>query len=73
MPGFRILLVALALLVWGTNSGDAATQALDTTRNGLTPDIADCIYSFADENATWTAPDGSKLPAWVYARLKVFF
>jgi hypothetical protein len=27
-------------------------------------DIADYIYSFASENTTWTAPDGSKHPAW---------
>jgi hypothetical protein len=27
-------------------------------------DIADYTYSFADENASWTAPDGSTLPAW---------
>jgi MoxR-like ATPase len=27
-------------------------------------DIADYIYSFANENATWVAPDGSKHPAW---------
>lgn len=27
-------------------------------------DIADYTYSFVDESATWTAPDGSKLPAW---------
>ncbi len=27
-------------------------------------DIADYIYAFADENATWGAPDGSKVPAW---------
>ena len=27
-------------------------------------DIADYTYSFASENATWTAPDGSTHPAW---------
>lgn len=27
-------------------------------------DIADYTYAFVDENATWTAPDGSKVPAW---------
>ncbi len=27
-------------------------------------ELADYTYSFADENATWTAPDGSKHPAW---------
>jgi hypothetical protein len=27
-------------------------------------DIADYDYSFVDENATWTAPDGSRHPAW---------
>jgi len=27
-------------------------------------DIADYTYSFAAENATWSAPDGSKHPAW---------
>jgi hypothetical protein len=27
-------------------------------------DVADYTYSFADENAVWTAPDGAKLPAW---------
>jgi hypothetical protein len=27
-------------------------------------DIADYTYAFADPNATWTAPDGSKHPAW---------
>jgi hypothetical protein len=27
-------------------------------------DIADYTYAFADANATWTAPDGSKHPAW---------
>lgn len=27
-------------------------------------DVADYAYAFADENATWTAPDGSKHPAW---------
>jgi outer membrane lipoprotein-sorting protein len=27
-------------------------------------DIADYTYAFADENATWDARDGSKLPAW---------
>ncbi len=27
-------------------------------------DIADYTYTFADENATWTAPDGSRHPAW---------
>lgn len=28
-------------------------------------DSADYTYSFADENATWTAPDGTKMPAWL--------
>ena len=27
-------------------------------------DVADYTYAFADENATWTAPDGSRHPAW---------
>jgi len=27
-------------------------------------ELADYSYSFTDENATWTAPDGSKHPAW---------
>ena len=27
-------------------------------------DVADYTYTFADENATWTAPDGVKHPAW---------
>ena len=27
-------------------------------------DIADYTYAFAGENATWTATDGSKMPAW---------
>jgi hypothetical protein len=27
-------------------------------------DIAEYTYSFVNENASWTAPDGSKLPAW---------
>jgi len=27
-------------------------------------DVADYTYAFAAENATWTAPDGMKLPAW---------
>ena len=27
-------------------------------------DVADYMYAFAAENATWTAPDGSRLPAW---------
>jgi hypothetical protein len=27
-------------------------------------DLADYIYTFADENATWTAPDGTRHPAW---------
>lgn len=27
-------------------------------------DVADYSYSFTDENATWTAPDGSRLAAW---------
>ena len=27
-------------------------------------DLADYTYAFTDENATWTAPDGAKLPAW---------
>ena len=27
-------------------------------------DIADYTYAFASENASWTAPDGSKRPAW---------
>lgn len=27
-------------------------------------DTADYVYAFAGENATWTAPDGAKLPAW---------
>ena len=27
-------------------------------------DIADYTYAFAAENATWTAPDGSRHPAW---------
>jgi hypothetical protein len=27
-------------------------------------DIADYTYAFAGENVTWTAPDGSKHPAW---------
>ncbi len=27
-------------------------------------DIEDYAYAFVDENATWTAPDGSKHPAW---------
>jgi hypothetical protein len=27
-------------------------------------DVADYTYAFADENATWTAPDGSKHSAW---------
>ena len=28
-------------------------------------DIADYSYSFTDENAMWTAPDGSRVPAWL--------
>jgi hypothetical protein len=27
-------------------------------------DVADYTYAFASENASWTAPDGTKLPAW---------
>ncbi len=27
-------------------------------------DVADYTYAFAAENATWTGPDGTKLPAW---------
>jgi hypothetical protein len=27
-------------------------------------DIAEYTYAFTDENATWTAADGSKAPAW---------
>jgi hypothetical protein len=27
-------------------------------------DVADYTYSFADQNAAWTAPDGARLPAW---------
>lgn len=27
-------------------------------------DMNDYSYSFADQNAVWSAPDGSKLPAW---------
>jgi len=27
-------------------------------------DVADYTYAFAEESATWTAPDGSKHPAW---------
>lgn len=27
-------------------------------------DVADYTYTFVDENATWTAPDGSRHPAW---------
>ena len=27
-------------------------------------DLADYTYAFADPNATWTGPDGSKHPAW---------
>ena len=27
-------------------------------------DLADYTYAFADQNATWTAPDGSTQPAW---------
>ena len=27
-------------------------------------DLADYTYSFTDENATWTAPDGARHPAW---------
>lgn len=27
-------------------------------------DVADYTYAFLDENAAWTAPDGSKHPAW---------
>ena len=27
-------------------------------------DLADYTYAFADQNATWTAPDGTRLPAW---------
>ena len=27
-------------------------------------DVADYDYAFADENATWTAPDGSRHPVW---------
>jgi hypothetical protein len=27
-------------------------------------DVADYTYAFADENATWTAPDGTRHPAW---------
>ena len=27
-------------------------------------DVADYRYTFAAENAVWTAPDGTKLPAW---------
>jgi hypothetical protein len=27
-------------------------------------DVADYAYSFADENAVWTAPDGARHPAW---------
>jgi len=28
-------------------------------------DVADYAYTFANENAVWTAPDGSKHPAWL--------
>ena len=27
-------------------------------------DVADYTYAFAEENASWTAPDGTRLPAW---------
>lgn len=27
-------------------------------------DVADYTYAFTEQNATWTAPDGSVLPAW---------
>jgi hypothetical protein len=27
-------------------------------------DVADYTYTFADENAVWAAPDGTRLPAW---------
>jgi hypothetical protein len=27
-------------------------------------DVADYTYTFADERASWMAPDGSRLPAW---------
>ena len=27
-------------------------------------DLADYTYTFTDQNATWTAPDGTRLPAW---------
>jgi hypothetical protein len=27
-------------------------------------DLAEYTYAFADQNATWTAPDGTKHPAW---------
>jgi hypothetical protein len=27
-------------------------------------DIADYTYAFVDQNAAWTAPDGTRLPAW---------
>ena len=27
-------------------------------------DVADYTYTFADENASWTAPDGTRVPAW---------
>ena len=27
-------------------------------------DVADYTYAFTNQNATWTAPDGSVLPAW---------
>jgi hypothetical protein len=28
-------------------------------------DFADYTYNFLDQNATWTSPDGSMLPAWL--------
>ena len=27
-------------------------------------DVADYTYTFTDENAAWTAPDGTRVPAW---------
>jgi hypothetical protein len=27
-------------------------------------DLADYTYAFTEQNATWTAPDGTRLPAW---------
>ncbi len=36
-------------------------------------DVADYTYAFADEDASWTGPDGAKHPAWLLeSRAKVF-